>query len=333
MAVQAQYPSNVLLLNRNIQEDHDFSLQPQPGGVVAAGGVLPHPHLLFNNGGGNDNNMNLRKRGRDVSVSAPTIINHPLCFHHQSQIIEISQLHSHHQSSNVVSTGLRLSSGDQQHKLHQHPPAMNENNLVSLSSSVLLSSDFASHIKQQRDEIDQILQAQEEELRRALAEKRQRHFRELVGAAEETAARKLREKETEVEKATRRNAELEARAARVSMEAQAWQAKARAQEAAAAALQAQLQQAVMRGAGMGGGGEGGGDCTVGAAEDAESAYVDPERVAAGSGPSCKVCRKRVASVVLLPCRHLCVCTDCDQVVRACPICRAFRNSSVEVFLS
>lgn len=166
-----------------------------------------------------------------------------------------------------------------------------------------------------------------------MAEKRQRHFRELVGAAEETAARKLREKEAEVEKATRRNAELEARAARVSMEAQAWQAKARAQEAAAAALQAQLQQAVMRGAGMGGGGEGGGDCTVGAAEDAESAYVDPERVAAGSGPSCKACRKRVASVVLLPCRHLCVCTDCDQVVRACPICRAFRNSSVEVFLS
>lgn len=143
--------------------------------------------------------------------------------------------------------------------------------------------------------------------------------------------KRLREKEVEVEKATRRHVELEARAARLSMEAQAWQAKARAEEAAAMALQAQLQQAIMRGAGIVDGG--GGDCAAAAAEDAESGYIDPDRVVAESGPSCKACRKRVASVVLLPCRHLCVCTVCDHVVRTCPLCRALRNSSVEVYLS
>ncbi|KAL4027084.1 hypothetical protein IC575_015540 [Cucumis melo] len=333
MAVQAQYPSNVLLLNRNIQDaEHDYSLQPQPGG--GGGGILQQSHALFNNGGGNHLSSNLRKRGRDnsVSVSPPTI--NPLCF--QPQIIDLSQLHNHHHPSNVVSTGLRLFSGDQPLNLYHHPPpppsSQNDASLVSLSSSVFVSDDFSSQIKQHREEIDQFLQTQEEELRRALAEKRQRHYREILAAAEERAARRLREKEVEVEKATRRHAELEARAARLSMEAAAWQEKARAEEAAAAALQAQLQQAIMRGTGIGGSGDGGvvGDCT---AEDAESGYIDPDRVIAESGPSCKSCRKRVASVVLLPCRHFCLCSVCDHVVRTCPLCRASRNSSVEVYLS
>ncbi|KAH7514328.1 hypothetical protein FEM48_Zijuj11G0077200 [Ziziphus jujuba var. spinosa] len=254
MAVQAQYPSNVLLLNRNGQEGHDYSLQPQPGGF------LDQSPMIFNNGG----------------------------------------------------------------------------------------EDFASQIKQQKEEIDQFLRAQGEQLRRTLAEKRNMHYRTLLGAAEETIVRRLREKEAEVEKASRRNAELEARAAQLSIEAQVWQAKARAQEATASSLQAQLQQAIMSGGVVGAQDRRGGvedaaglGCTVGAAadggqqaEDAESAYIDPDRVVV-SGPSCKACGKRVASVVLLPCRHLCLCTECDQVVQvqACPLCLSMRNSSIEVFLS
>lgn len=133
-----------------------------------------------------------------------------------------------------------------------------------------------------------------------------------------------------MEKATRRNAELEARAAQLSVEAQVWQAKARAQEATAVSLQAQLQQAM-----SGGGCDGGDGGTVGVegqADDAESAHIDPERVVI-SGPSCKACRKRLASMLILPCRHLCLCTDCDQVAQTCPLCHSKRSSSVEVYLS
>lgn len=183
---------------------------------------------------------------------------------------------------------------------------------------------------------------QGEELRRALGEKRQRHYRALVTSAEETVARRLREKDVEAEKAARRNADLEARAAQLTVEAQVWQAKARAQEATAANLQAQLQQAIMSGASQdsmmmradherlnnGAGGVEGGQ-----AEDAESAYMDPERTVMMAGPPCKSCRDRAASVVLLPCRHLCLCTECDQVAQACPLCLTIRNSSIEVFLS
>lgn len=180
-------------------------------------------------------------------------------------------------------------------------------------------------------------------MRRAISEKRQRHYRAILSAAEESVNRRMREKEAEMEKARRRNAELEARAAQLSAEAQVWQAKAKAEEATAVSLQAQLQQAIM----SGGAQDNKGCCYVaedgvgpglscaageGPPEDAESAYVDPDRVA-NSGPKCKGCGKRVASVVALPCRHLCMCTECDAHFRACPLCLNLINSTVEVFLS
>lgn len=344
MAVQAQYPSNILLLNRNGQEGQDYSLQPQPGGY------LDQSSMLLNNGGGN----NQRKRGRAAPTGTPattTTINQ-FCLQSQpqpqstTQLIDLSQLHNHrhHQpqpNPNVVSTGLRLSFGDQQQQNHHYQQqnfgtgACQSSALLSLSSE-----DFSIQIKQQRDEIDQFLQAQGEQLRRTLAEKRQRHYRALLGAAEESIARRLREKEMEIEKATRRNAELEARATQLSIDAQVWQAKVRTQEVTAASLQAQLQQAIINGglAQDSRRGDDGIGCPGGVegqtqADDAESAYVDPDRVTVvPGGPSCKACRKRMASVVLLPCRHLCVCTECDQVVPACPLCHHVRNSSVEVFL-
>ncbi|KAF9685479.1 hypothetical protein SADUNF_Sadunf03G0058800 [Salix dunnii] len=342
MAVQAQYPSNILLLNRNGQEGQDYSLQQQPGGY------LDQSSMLLNNGGGN----NQRKRGRasPTGTTATTTTTNQFCMQPQplstTQLIDLSQLHNHrhHQpqpNPNVVSTGLRLSFGDQQLQNHQYQ--QQNFGTGACQSSVLLSlssEDFSIQVKRQRDEIDQFLQAQGEQLRRTLAEKRQRHFRALLGAAEESIARKLREKEMEVEKATRRNAELEARATQLSIEAQVWQAKVRTQEVTAASLQTQLQQAIMNGglAQDSRRGDDGIGCPGGVegqtqAEDAESAYVDPDRVTVvPGGPSCKLCRKRMASVVLLPCRHLCVCTECDRVVQACPLCLHVRNSSVEVYL-
>ncbi|KAF7810032.1 BOI-related E3 ubiquitin-protein ligase 1-like isoform X2 [Senna tora] len=344
MAVQAQYPSNVLLLNnRNGQEGYDYSLQPQPGGATGGGGgILDQSHMLFNNGG----STNSRKRARESTTPraisqapAPNVLN-SFSLQSQSQpqppqLIHLSHLH-HHQQQNGVSTGLRLSSSFADHH-HQQQQQQDASHSSAFASS-LLSRDFASQIKQQRDEIHQFLQAQEEQLRRTLTEKRQRHYRALISAAEETVARRLREKEMEVEKATRRNAELEARAAQLSAEAQVWQAKAKAQEATAASLQAQLQQAMMSGGGggMGTAEEVGLSCAeggAGQAEDAESAYVDPERVGSGGGPKCRGCGKRVASVVVLPCRHLCMCTKCDAHFRACPVCLNLKNSTVEVYLS
>ncbi|KAL4341146.1 hypothetical protein GQ457_08G025730 [Hibiscus cannabinus] len=322
MAVQAQYPSNVLFLNRGGQEGHEFPFPlPLPLPQQAGGVFMDQSHVFFNNNNNiaDTNGINPRKRGREVTA----INSFSLQMQPPPQLIDLSQLHK----PNVVSTGLRLSFGDQH-------PCHNQNFQQNPAFLSIVSDDLATQIKRQREELDQFLQAQEKELRRTLAEKRNRHFHALLVAAEESVARRLREKDAEVERATRRNAELEARAAQLSVEAQVWQAKARAHEATAASLQAQLQQAIIGGGAAVAQDEGlqsaGG--AEGQAEDAESAYVDPERMAA-SGPSCKACMIGVASMVLLPCRHLCLCTECDRVAQACPLCLAVRNSSVEVFLS
>jgi E3 ubiquitin-protein ligase BOI-like protein len=101
-----------------------------------------------------------------VSSSAP--INPIFSLQSQaSQLIDLSQLHNHHHHHpNVVSTGLRLSFGDQQQQRqqlqHQHQQQQQQQHVCQSSSPFLslIAEDFASQIKQQRDEIEQFLQAQ-----------------------------------------------------------------------------------------------------------------------------------------------------------------------------
>ncbi|XAR54863.1 hypothetical protein NMG60_11030182 [Bertholletia excelsa] len=331
MAIQAQYPSNVLLLDRAVREGkspigEDYSLQPQPGG---RGIFTDQSQMMFNNGVG----ANPRKRARELNGTTSSV--NPFSMQTQPlQLIDVSQLHT------PVTTGLQLAFGEQQRQQQQYQSQQQQqrqrqNQIISQPSVLasLLSEDLGSQIRQQRNEIEQFLQAQGEQLRRTLADKRQRHYRALLGAAEETLARRLKEKEAEVEKAARRNAELEARASQLSAEAQAWQARARAQEATAASLQEQLRLAMIGGGALAPerGEEPG--CGGGEAEDAESAYIDPAAPCPASGPSCKVCQSRPAAVVVLPCRHLCLCTECAGVAHNCPLCWSFKESSIEVFLS
>ncbi|KAL7610314.1 BOI-related E3 ubiquitin-protein ligase 1 [Lactuca sativa] len=338
MAVQAQCSSNILLLNRTMsiqegkatQNGNKYPLPPQSGGGVGCGGGVgtnnDHQSLnntLFNNFPVGNYTTNQRKRGReDVMNYYMSNIHQQQSHGHGNQLMDVSQID---QSRNIdVSTGLRLAFNDHHHQQHSFSPQ--SSGIVSV-----FSEDLTNLINQQRDEIDNYLQSQGEEFRRNLAEKRQRHYTSLIGAAKDSASRMIKDKEAVAEKAFRRNAELEARASQLSAEANVWQAKARAQEAVAAALQAQLQQAIVTG--VGGCVSQGEEVAAGDAEDAESSYIDPERVVVVSGPGCKACGKRIASVVLLPCRHLCVCTECDDVVQSCPLCLSFRSSSIEVYMS
>lgn len=139
----------------------------------------------------------------------------------------------------------------------------------------------------------------------------------------------MREKEAELEKATRRHAELEARAAQLAREAQTWQVRATNLEAEVSSLKTHIHQVISSRAmaakhRMIGHEE--------EAEDTESAYVDPKRIEL-IGPSCRICWRKLATVMVLPCRHLVVCKGCNNTMRVCPICLNEKNSSVEIFFS
>lgn len=48
---------------------------------------------------------------------------------------------------------------------------------------------------------------------------------------------------------------------------------------------------------------------------------------------CVICQERDKSVVLLPCRHLCICDQCAEYdqLRVCPLCRRDIESKFAVY--
>ena len=50
--------------------------------------------------------------------------------------------------------------------------------------------------------------------------------------------------------------------------------------------------------------------------------------------SCCICLCNVANVVIMPCKHLCVCTTCsnNQMLLHCPLCKQKINSTLTVYV-
>ncbi|KAI3470995.1 hypothetical protein Pfo_027658 [Paulownia fortunei] len=172
---------------------------------------------------------------------------------------------------------------------------------------------LSTDVKNQREQIDQIITFHCDSLRRILA-------LTLHGVAEERAAKKLRGKEMELQAKLTQNMELENRVEHYKEEAERLQGRVRYLEQAAESLRLGLRDAIAARR-----------YAEKVEEDAESSFVDPGRV----GPvrlDCKACERRLATVMVWPCRHICVCTDCDAVTKACPVCRSLKTTSVEVCL-
>ncbi|WVZ51363.1 hypothetical protein U9M48_002515 [Paspalum notatum var. saurae] len=153
--------------------------------------------------------------------------------------------------------------------------------------------------------------------------------------------RPLREKEAALEAARRRAVGLEETLRRAAAERQAWRGLARGNEAAASGLRATLDALLLRGADAAPAEEveeGFGDSGHAADDAASCCFVDREEDARGaSAPApaarrwaCRACGAGEATVLVLPCRHLCLCKVCEPRVDACPVCLAAKNASIHV---
>lgn len=47
---------------------------------------------------------------------------------------------------------------------------------------------------------------------------------------------------------------------------------------------------------------------------------------------CTICKDRKKNVLIEPCRHICVCEECNALVTTCPLCRVAKTSSKKVYL-
>ncbi|WOK97462.1 hypothetical protein Cni_G06170 [Canna indica] len=229
-----------------------------------------------------------------------------------------------------------------QSRLLDSATASTSGRLASSSSQagVPLSRDLASLIYQQNLEIDAYLRFETERLRTGLEAARKRHCRGLLSSWEQQAAKRLMEKDAELESARRRNAELEEKLRQASEENQIWFGMAKNNEAVVCHLRASLEQVLLQNAaaGLGAGREGYGD-SEGApfpADDAQSCCFEMEDQAAPSRGrprrACRLCGGKEVCMLLLPCKHLCLCKDCESVAGACPVCGEAKNACLQVFM-
>ncbi|XP_074559745.1 putative BOI-related E3 ubiquitin-protein ligase 3 [Curcuma longa] len=208
------------------------------------------------------------------------------------------------------------------------------------------SHNLVALLRQKDLEIDAIVRLHTERLRNEVAEVTKRHCRGLLSAAEREAARRLREKAVELEVARLTNAALEEKVRQLSAENQMRLAAAKHHEATVGVLRGSLQRALLLQQSRGAGGrEGYGDSEAISAADSSCCFVAEEkgrgrqqqqqrqqRQRRRSGPWwCKACGRQEARTLLLPCKHLCLCEDCEPAVGECPVCGAAKTAGFQVF--
>eukprot|EP00249_Psilotum_nudum_P021158 c27997_g1_i1 orf=1032-2138(+) len=368
MAVQSQFPTYILLPdssqyrvrqesganeNRNIISQStpivpntlpDLHLQPMEANLLRAynSGLNIGPQAVLNGGAilsepESDVVQNLRKRPRDKEHS----ITRPRAF---IPAVDFQQVATPSpamipQAVAPISTGLRLSLED--NRLNPSATCSSGRSGAAHISSTL-TEVLQSQMIKQKDEIDQFIRIQGERMKQVLEEKRQKHVRALLVAAENEVTKRLKDKEAELEKVNHRNLELGERVKQLSLETQFWQNIARNNELMVSNLRNSLEQVVAQSREQSK--EGCGESEV---DDAESCHYGEE---GGGGVhilartfrenkelkqqrTCRVCLANEACILLLPCRHLCMCKDCEGRLDSCPVCSSTKTATVQVYMA
>lgn len=230
---------------------------------------------------------------------------------------------------------------------------------INVDEFAFLREDISSQMYQQQLEIDRFIAHHTEKMRAATEEMRMRNSRRLIAAAQEGIMKRLKTKDEEIAKIGQLNWSLEEKVKSLIVENQIWKELAQTNEATANALRNNLQQVLAQVqlqhqhqhrldfA------ENVPNTTTFVADDTQSycgSNYEEDQLAEdgvmnlnrkneyGSttgryGGWCRNCGKEESCVLLLPCRHLCVCSVCVFSVSICPVCKSKKSAGVHVNMS
>ncbi|KAK8522499.1 hypothetical protein V6N13_115466 [Hibiscus sabdariffa] len=320
-----------------LQYQTDASNQLQLFGSLPAGCTIDAVNYF-----GNENLTPMvppNKRGRETEdilrqQKLQISLNYNICKEEADRPTSIPNPHA-------VSTGLRLSYDDDE----RNSSVTSASGSMTQGTSMILSlgDNVTTELDRQKEEFDQYIKMQQEHLTKGLRDLKKRHTASFLAAVEKGIGMKLREKDVELETVNRKNRELVERIKQVTTEAQNWHYRAKYNESVVNALKTNLEQVISPSQGAEQlGKEGFGDSEV---DDAAS-YVDPNNflsIPVGGGARCvsgnhhsmvcRACKAKEVSVLLMPCRHLCLCKECDVLISACPVCQGMKTAGVQVYLS
>ncbi|KAI7724785.1 hypothetical protein M8C21_031210 [Ambrosia artemisiifolia] len=264
------------------------------------------------------------KRPREVDANLmqnklPISLSHN--FYHDDSDRPSSIPNPHH-----VSTGLKLSYDDEERNSSITSASASMTLAPSIMSSI--GDSITTELDQHKEEFERFIMIQEEKMLKGLRDIRQRHMTSFLAAVEKGVGDKLHEKDMEIENINRKNKELMERIKQVANEAQNWHYRAKYNESMVNLLQTNLQQAL----------------ACGNDNQFKEGFGDTDDVEVSSNDylgltntirksTCKACRANEVSVLVMPCRHLSLCKDCDSFTTMCPVCQMVKTVSVEVYLS
>ncbi|CAI8617438.1 unnamed protein product [Vicia faba] len=199
---------------------------------------------------------------------------------------------------------------------------------LSNQSNLLDQSNLHLHNSQQ-SEIDCLIQQHTENLRTEIRKLTMKQTRMLQCVIRDSMVKKLKQKDEEIEDLGKLQLLLQERVKTLLMENQIWREMAMTNETAVNTLRIELEK-VMQVSEIHHHRNNGCD----EAEDAESScrsncHVEVEENVAGKW-MCKQCGVNRSEVLLLPCRHLCLCMICGSSIFNCPLCFSAVNASVQV---
>ncbi|KAK1433825.1 hypothetical protein QVD17_10742 [Tagetes erecta] len=237
-----------------------------------------------------------------------------------------------HMNQNHVSTGLKLSYEEDER--NSSITSVNENLKTLHPAAHLLTNSIKLEMDRQKELIDHYIKVQEENFMKGVRELNQKHTALLINTLEKEVTKRLNEKDVEIVNMNRRNMELGLKIKQVATEAQSWHYRAKYNESVVNTLKNNIQQLLAQKPMQGK--EGYGDSEV---DDAASytnvndVLGNPNQAFSVKPFNCKACNGKEVCVLLLPCRHLCLCKDCEVFVENCPVCQTMRTESVHVIMS